>query len=137
MKLTDNDQVWVAANQEEYLLVMNKGRSLPRTQEVFLLDQVNLLSRLVAEASDREVAEANRRLEDDLPSEESLWLPTEGFRDPTTPRALMFNPASLGSRLALWKQRWAAARRMPFLPDPVARKVVEQEHLLSYLDNLL
>lgn len=137
MKLKESDQVWVPADLDQYLLVLPKGEAMARDPDLFLQDQARLLRRLVAEASDTEIDQANLRLSENLPQSESLWLPSDLLRNPATPGGLMGNPAELGSQLHQWKEGVAAALKMPSLPAAQARKLAEGLSLESFLSRLL
>ena len=110
--------------QPDLLLVLKKGQRPPKNREEFLQESANLLQRLTEEASPGEIADANRRLEMNLPEEEQLGLPPGLLNNPKTARALMTNPASEGSNLHSWKVQ--AGETLESNPEPMSEQMANQ-----------
>lgn len=82
MKSQPKLRYWMPRGGEPYLTLARPtpdGR--PKTAEAFLDDQVEILKRLVKEASKEEVEQANRLLEDNLPMHAKAALPMAGLED--------------------------------------------------------
>lgn len=139
MKLNDSEIVLVPKGQPDLLLVIGKDHKIPKNQEMFLLKSADLLSRLVQEASPGEIKDANRRLQENLPEEEQVWLPLDLLDDPKTPRALMMNPASEGGRLHEWKVavEELMSGKLELIPQPEARQLAEELNLETFLSRFL
>ena len=137
MNLTDNDRPWAPEDQPDYLCVLRAHQLPPVKREDFLLCQANLLRRLVAEASEGEIEDANRRLRFNLPTEFLDFLPGKLVNDPRCPDQMMFNPAVLGSPLHEWKVGWNDLANGPVMPLEEAREMAEELSLESFLSRLL
>ncbi len=137
MKLKDSEWVWAPEDSEEYILPLQKNRQLPKNPELFLLEQVELLKRLVAEANPGEIEEANRSLVNNLNEDQLLWLPPEMLKAPQGPRSLLLNPAPYGSRLWEWKDGIEEAMAQPQMPQEEARELAKSLCLETFLSPLL
>lgn len=137
MKLNESETVWMPENQPEYLLVLPQGRQSPKDQEAYLLNSVVLLKRLIADSNDREIAEANRRLQEELPQEMLVWLPSGDLENEETPKALLLNPMSEGTPAHEWKVGIESALQAPLAPPNQARSEAEGLTLESFLSRLL
>jgi len=137
MKLQPSEIAWAPENDPEHLIVLTAEESPPKNREQYLRKEVQLLERLVREAGPGELEDANQRLRLNLPEEEQTWLPPDGLADPRGPAALLQNPASLGSRLAEWKQAIAEAVGAKPMPPEEANELAEQLSLEAFLSPLL
>ena len=99
MKLKPDEQPWCPERHPEYLCLLTKRLSPPKSLDAFLLRQSELLRRLMAEADDPAKQEGNRQLRQLLPEEALDFLPHDLLMNPRTPNSLMFNPMVEGSRL--------------------------------------
>ena len=61
MKLLPDDQVWCPVDHPEYLCLLRPSQKPPVKLDDFLLRQVDLLERLLADASEGEKKAANVR----------------------------------------------------------------------------
>lgn len=137
MKLQPSERAWAPRNNPDLLLVLPSGHQPAKDRDLFLMEQADLLSRLVKEASPEEIAEANNQLRDRLPPEEKLWLPLNLLENPRTPRALMGNPASEGSRLHEWKAEARQARMDEPMEQVEADKLASSLNLETFLSRFL
>jgi len=139
MKLSETEYAWGPKNQPELLLVLPRNQRGPKNWETYLTEAESMLARLVREADPDEVEEANRRIRESLTEEEQVWLPPGLLDDPKTPRALMRNPASLGSSLHSWKQtiREALTSELELMTQEEAKPMAEEISLESFLSRLL
>ncbi len=139
MTLQPADQVWCPViHSPDYLSLLRQGQRPPSKAEDFLRLQVDLLNRLVSEASQQEVEEANRRLDRDLPQELLSFLPTALLTNPQTPKLLLLdNPVSYGTPLHQWLEGFNRVLRSPLLPQAEARQVALDLSLEAYLNRLL
>ena len=132
MRLMPGDQPWAPENKPDYLCPRQ-----PRNKEGFLLQQADLLRRLVQEANPQEVKEANNRLRDNLPQSFLLWQPLDLLDDPHGPHQLFLNPAELGSKLEEWKSDVPEALKLPPMSPQEAAQHLQDLSLDSYLDRLV
>jgi hypothetical protein len=135
MNLNQDDKVWIPEDQEQYLLVY-RG-SFPKTRELFLIAQANLLKRLVEEASPEEIEDANRRLRLNLEQEVLIQLPGKLLNDPSCPSRLMLNPMSEGSPMHEWKSEIRDAMDLPSIPQSEVTQEAESLNLEVFLSRLL
>ena len=137
MKLTNEDKPWSPVGSPDYLCVLGRNQSPPKTEELLLVSQVRLLQRLVAEANPEELADANLRLERNLQSEELLNLPSELLNSRRTANILLVQPAALNYKLADWKAGLEKAVTLPSMPEQEAIKEAESLSLESFLGRIL
>lgn len=137
MQLNETDRVWCPVEQPEYLCLLSERQQPPKTLEQFLLLQVDLFNRVLADASPKERDQANRRVQQNLPEEAQAFLPSDLVNDPTFPNALLLNPSVEGTRLQEWKQGFQQAVRQPLLPEQEAAPLLLQMSLETFLDRLL
>ena len=137
MQLKHDEMAWMPQDQENYLTVLRKGSVQPLSRDQFLNLQVAMLARLVQEADEAEIQEANRRLRDNLPPSFLDSLPNGLFANDQTPRALMFNPAELESPIHEWKQEAADALKTQSATPEEAKALAESLTLESFLSRLL
>src|SRR5690349_19770395 len=114
MRLRKHDRPWAPLDHPDYLCVLKPGYQSPRDREAFLLDQAELVRRLVAQANGGAIQDANRRLESGL------------FVDPKTPNYLMFNPAVEGGNLHEWKVGADELLALPSMPDREAWQLAQE-----------
>ncbi len=114
-----------------------KLHQLPKNRELFLLDQVELLKRLVAEANPGEIEDANRRLKNNLTDDALLWLPSGLMAHPGCPASLLLNPAPHRSRLWEWKDGITEAISRPQMPQEEAMELAKSLSLETFLSPLL
>jgi hypothetical protein len=137
MRLRKHDRPWAPLDQPDYLCILRPGYQSPRNREVFLMEQADLLRRLVAQANQGEIKDANRRLKDNLPWEFLTCLPDGLFDDPKTLHSLMFNPASEGGNLHDWKTGVDDLLTIPSMPDREAWDLAVELCLEVYLGRIL
>lgn len=121
----------------EYLCALKRTQNPPKTAELLLLEQVKLLKRLVAEANEGEIQDANRRLELNLQQEELVNLPGDLLDDPKTPNVLLVMPAALNYPLADWKAGMEDAIKLPPMPEIEAREEAENLSLESFIGRIV
>lgn len=136
MKLTSNDKVWCPAEHPEYLCVLKPNQNPPKSAELLLVEQVILLRRLVKEANEGEIRNANRML-DNLPEENWINLPLKQFNDPRTANVLLVMPAEINGLLAEWKAGMEEAVKLPPMSEKEATEEAESLSLESFLSKLL
>ena len=93
MLLTDKDKVWCPADQPEYLCLYPHGSNAPNNPERLLDLQVQLLRRLLDQASPGEIQAQQRRLQEQLPEEFLYQLPVNLLLDQRFPDYLLRNPS--------------------------------------------
>ena len=96
---------------------------------------MEVLERLVSEASSGQLEYANSQLTN-LPEEEQVWLPSEPMKNKEGPKALLTNPASLGSRLWEWKQGIDGIWKKSPMPARELAEELEAMSLESFLGQL-
>jgi hypothetical protein len=137
MTLTKDDKPWCPGENPDYLCILGRNQPPPETAELLLVSQVRLLQRLVAEANPEELADANRRLKQNLQEEELLNLPLGLLNKPRTPSILLTQPAALNYKLADWKEGLEQAIKSPSMPEKEAREEAENLSLESFLGRIL
>ncbi len=135
MKLLPSEVPWCPENYPDHAIILGLEERPPHDQEAYLLKEVELLKRLVQEASEGEIENANRMLAD-LPDEDQLGLPLDPMSDPRGPRALLTNPASEGSRLHEWKTDIEEALKDKPMSPEEAKDLVKEMSLESFLSPL-
>ena len=131
MKLKESERVWMSQDQE-YLMVLPEGHRPPEGLEFRLGNQVNLLQRLVAEAGEGEVEEANRSLVNNLNEAQLLWLPPGMLKEKGGAASLLRNPQEPGSRLSEWKKELKTVE-FDLMPNQEEAKSLDLESFLSLL----
>ncbi len=134
VKLNANDMIWAPMN-ERYLLVLPQGATEPRTRNQFLAANARMLNRLVEEAGEEEIQEANRRLEN-LEAEVLDWLPPELLNNPQTPRILADLQLVEGSPLHEWKMGVDDALESPRMLETEARQIAQEMTLPSRISQM-
>ena len=140
MKLTAQEYAWMPKDEPDLMLILRKGQKVPSSRAVYLAEATFLLKRLVAEANESEIREANNLLADGLQAEEQMGLPLGLLDDPQTPGLLMNGPAVLGSPLHEWKESVREAMENPNLelaPPEEANAEAEELSLESFLSRFL
>ena len=137
MKLNNDEKPYAPQGMPEYLCILKNNQSPPADKEAMLLSQVELLRRLTREATEGELMDGNRRLEQNLQQEELQNLPAGKLKNPKTPLALLTQPAVMGTPLADWKWGMDEAQSHPPMPEPEARQEAEELSLESFLSRLL
>jgi len=137
MKFNNDETWWAPEGHMEYLCALKRTQNPPKTAELLLLEQVKLLKRLVAEANEGEIQDANRRLELNLQQEELVNLPGDLLDDPKTPNVLLVMPAALNYPLADWKAGMEDAIKLPPMPEIEAREEAENLSLESFIGRIV
>lgn len=137
MNLKPTDQIFAPADHPEYLLAMPERQKWPHNQESFLLAASTMLDKLVAEATEGEIEDANNRLKDHLALEAQLGLPGKLLKDPWFPTRLFLNPMVEGSPLHEWKVGAEDVLNSPQMPLEEAKALLAEEDLSTFLDRLL
>lgn len=101
MQLQTGERAYLLGGYEELLVILKPGQKPPQDLESFLLDQAEILRRLVREASLEELELADNLLSDLLPGQFCVHLPE--VDESQFPHALMFNPAEERGPLHEWK----------------------------------
>lgn len=137
MILQPKDRPWAPEECPQYLCILQGDQLPPRNLDLFLNRQVELLQRLQQQASPRELSQANRQLELDLPAEVLLHLPSNLLFDDRLPGLLLLNPQSEGSPLHQWKEGFNQALSLPPMPEAQSLEEAQGLSLESYLNHLL
>jgi hypothetical protein len=138
MQLQPTEIAWAPAEQPEYLTYYLLAQGPPRSAEELLALQVGMLQRLRREASEKELEQANRQLDNDLPQEALNFLPGKLLEDPKAPAYLLNNPAAEGGPLHQWKAGLKeAVKARQLMPQPEAAQLLAEESLESFLARVL
>lgn len=137
MQLTGRDKPWAPAEKPDYLCLLRQDQGPPANREAFLDNQVYLLRRLLEQANQGELAAANRQLEQGLPEEFLMSLPTDLLANPQTPRCLLENPAQEGGQLHQWKVGADEALKGPAMDQVEVWEEARGLSLESFLSRLV
>jgi hypothetical protein len=136
MKLNTNDRLWAPMDKPRYLLVLPQGTPEPQTRAQFLAANVQMLHRLVDEAGEEEIDEANCRLEN-LEPEVLDWLPRELLRNHQTPELLTSLQLVEGSPLHEWKKDVDEALSDPRMPETEAMEEAQYLTLAGRISQMI
>jgi hypothetical protein len=137
MKLTDNDKPWCPVDKPQYLCLLKPGQQPPKSAESLWLEQAELLERLVKEANEDEIENANRIVDDNQTAEMLINLPLKKFNDPRMPRVLLGQTSEPGSIFGDWKEGLAEAVKLPPMSEKEATEEAESLTLESFLGRIL
>jgi hypothetical protein len=139
MQLANGERPWAPQDSPDYLCILSQGHPQPpRSRQEFLLLQVGLLNRLVAQADPGELEEGNRCLQNGLDPQFLDSLPPKLLKDPGCPGVLLFGDSlNQYSNLAEWRDQAVDKLHLPPMPLKEALAETEALDLESYLSRLL
>ena len=136
MKLNANDKIWAPVDNPRYLLVIPEGRPVPQNRNQFLAANLQMLQRLLEEAGEEEIQEANQVLRQ-LETEVLDWMPDKLLNDPRTLELLTDLTPVDGSPLKEWKAGVEAALKEPRMLETEARQEAETLTLAGKIGQMI
>jgi len=139
IKLKPREKIWVPLEHGNLLCLLEPGQIPPKNLEHFLSLQVQLLKRLIAEADEAEIRLEEQHLQDNLPVDVWIMLPSNPLHHPNGPQLLLTNQVELGSAMDEWriKVKKILPYHGPLETAEVAKEMLDDLNLGIFIERIL